>query len=83
MKYIQQNYSRNFSNLEKDMPIQVQDASRTSNKHDQNRTSPWNTIVKSINIENNESIRKAGRVKNQITYKSIPSKQQQISQEKP
>jgi hypothetical protein len=30
----------NFSNLEKTMPIQVQEASRTPNKLDQNRTTP-------------------------------------------
>jgi hypothetical protein len=32
--------TENFSNLEKTMPIQVQDASRTPNRLDQNRTTP-------------------------------------------
>jgi hypothetical protein len=32
--------TENFSNLEKTMPIQVQEASRTSNRLDQNRTTP-------------------------------------------
>jgi hypothetical protein len=31
--------TENFPNLEKEMPIQVQKASRTPNRHDQNRTS--------------------------------------------
>jgi hypothetical protein len=32
--------TENFPNLEKAMPIQVQDASRTPNRLDQNRTTP-------------------------------------------
>jgi ADP-dependent phosphofructokinase/glucokinase len=32
--------TENFPNLEKTMPIQVQDASRTPNRPDQNRTTP-------------------------------------------
>jgi hypothetical protein len=32
--------TENFPNLEKAMPIQVQEASRTPNTHDQNRTTP-------------------------------------------
>jgi hypothetical protein len=30
--------TENFPNLEKTMPIQVQESSRTPNRHDQNRT---------------------------------------------
>jgi hypothetical protein len=32
--------TENFPNLEKTMPIQVQEASRTTNRPDQNRTIP-------------------------------------------
>jgi hypothetical protein len=32
--------TENVQNLEKDLPIQVQEASRTPNRLDQNRTSP-------------------------------------------
>jgi hypothetical protein len=32
--------TENFPNLEKVLPIQVQEASRTPNRFDQNRTSP-------------------------------------------
>jgi hypothetical protein len=31
--------AENFPNFEKDMPIHVQEVSRTPNRHDQNRTS--------------------------------------------
>jgi hypothetical protein len=32
--------TENFPNLEKDIPIQMQEASRTPNRPDQNRTTP-------------------------------------------
>jgi hypothetical protein len=35
-----------FPNLKKVLPIQVQKASRTPNRLDQNRTSPWHIIIK-------------------------------------
>jgi hypothetical protein len=35
-----------FPNLEKAMPIQVQETSRTPNRLDQYRTSPWHIIIK-------------------------------------
>jgi hypothetical protein len=38
--------TENFPNLEKTMPIQVQEASRTPNRLDQNRTTPQHIIIK-------------------------------------
>jgi hypothetical protein len=38
--------TENFPNLEKILPIQVQEASRTPNRLYQNRTSPWHMIIK-------------------------------------
>jgi hypothetical protein len=38
--------AENFPNLKKKLPIQVQEASRTPNRHDQNRTSPWNITIR-------------------------------------
>jgi hypothetical protein len=38
--------TKNFPNLEKVMPIQVQEASRTPNRLDQYRTTPQHTIIK-------------------------------------
>jgi hypothetical protein len=55
--------------VEKEKPIQVQEASRTPNRHDQNRTYPQHVIVKTTTIENKENVFKAVREKYQITYK--------------
>jgi hypothetical protein len=38
--------TENFPNLEKSMPIQKQEASRTPNRPDQNRTTPQHIIIK-------------------------------------
>jgi hypothetical protein len=64
----------NFPNLEKTMPIQVQEASRTPNRLDQNRTTPQHIIIKTISTETRERILKAVREKKQITYKGKPIK---------
>jgi tRNA A37 threonylcarbamoyladenosine dehydratase len=56
------------------VPIQVQEDSRTPNRHYQNRTSPWYIKVKTITTKNKERILKAVREKNQITYKGKPIK---------
>jgi hypothetical protein len=41
----------NFQNLKKVLPIQVQECSRTTNRLDQNRTSPQYIIIKIISTE--------------------------------
>jgi hypothetical protein len=46
------------------MPIQVEEASRTPNRHDQNWTSPWHIIIKTISTENKERIWKPVKEKN-------------------
>jgi hypothetical protein len=51
------------------MPIQIQEASRTPNRLDQNRTTPLHIIIKTISTETRERILKAVREKKQITYK--------------
>jgi hypothetical protein len=63
-----------FPNLEKVLPIQVQEASRTPNRHDQNRMSPRHIIIKTTNTENRERILKAVREKNKQHIKINPSK---------
>jgi hypothetical protein len=65
--------TENFPNSKKVLPIQVQEASRTPNRLDQNRTYPWHIIIK-MSTENRDSILKAVRQKKQITYKSKPIK---------
>jgi hypothetical protein len=57
----------NFPNLEKTMPIQVQETSRTPNRLDQNRTTPRHIIIKTTSTENKEKILKAVREKKQTT----------------
>jgi hypothetical protein len=56
--------TENFPNLEKVMPIQVQEASRTPNRLDQNRTFSSHIIIKTTSTENRERILKGVREKN-------------------
>jgi hypothetical protein len=56
--------TENFPNLEKTMPIQVQEASRTPNRPDQNRITPQHIIIKTISTEYRERILKAERENN-------------------
>jgi hypothetical protein len=58
--------TENFANLEKSMPIQMQEASRTPNRPNQNRTTPWHIIIKTTNTETRERILKAKKEKNNI-----------------
>jgi hypothetical protein len=65
----------NFPNLEKVLPIQEQEASRTPKRLDQNKTSPQHIISKTTSTKNRERIlKKALREKKQIIYKSKPIK---------
>jgi hypothetical protein len=66
--------AENFPNLKKDVLIQVQKASKTPNRLDQNRTSPQHIIIKTTSTENKERILKAVREKSQKTNKSTPIK---------
>jgi chromosome segregation ATPase len=66
--------TENIPNEEKSIPIQMQEASRTPNRPDQNRTTPRNIIIKTTNTETQERIVKAVREKKQITYKGKPIK---------
>jgi ribosomal protein L39E len=50
-----------FPNLEKTVPIQVQEASRIPKRLDQNRTTPQHIIIKTTSTENGERIFKAVR----------------------
>jgi hypothetical protein len=60
------------------MPIQVQEASRRPNSHDQNRTYLWHIIAKIISAKSKERILKAVRKKIKWCIKVNTSKQQQI-----
>jgi hypothetical protein len=54
-KHIQKVISENFPNLDREMPIQVQEASWTPNRHDQTRISLQHTIVKTLISTENKS----------------------------
>jgi Cft2 family RNA processing exonuclease len=56
--------TENFPNLKKVLPIRVQEASRTTNRFDKNRTYSWHIIIKTTSTENRERILKAVREKN-------------------
>jgi hypothetical protein len=60
--------AENFPNLEKELSFQVQEASTTLNRTDQNRTSPQYIIIKTTDTEYREKILKAVREK----YKGKP-----------
>jgi hypothetical protein len=55
--------TENFPNLEKLMLIQIQEASRTPNRFDQNRATPGHIIIKITSRENTERIVKVVREK--------------------
>jgi hypothetical protein len=55
--------TENFPNLEKSMPIQVQDAFRAPNRPDQNRTILQHIIIKTTSTETRERTLKAVREK--------------------
>jgi hypothetical protein len=60
--------TENFPNLEKVLPIHVQETIRAPKRLDQNRTSPWHIIIKTTSTKNRERILKAIR-KKKIMYK--------------
>jgi hypothetical protein len=55
--------TENIPNLKNVLPIQVQEASRTPKRLDQNRTSPWHIIIETTSTENRERILKSAKKK--------------------
>jgi hypothetical protein len=66
--------TENFPNLEKTMPIQVQEASSTPNRLDQSRTTPQHIIIKITSTEYRERTLKAVRERKEVTLKGKPIK---------
>ena len=62
----------NFSNLVKEIDVQVQEAQRVPNKMDVKRTTPRHIIIKVPTVKDKERILKAAREKQIITYKGVP-----------
>jgi hypothetical protein len=54
------------------MPMNIQEAYRTSNRLDHNRNSSRHIIIKTPNALNTERMLKAVREKGQVTYKGRP-----------
>jgi hypothetical protein len=54
------------------MPMNIQEAYRTSNRLDQKRNSYHSIIIKTQTAQNKEQILKAVREKGQVTYKGRP-----------
>jgi hypothetical protein len=59
----------NFPNLEKTMPIQEQETSRTTNRLDKNRTTPLHITIKTTSTETQKRTLKPVREKKLVTYK--------------
>lgn len=59
----------NFQRLRKYTLIQIQEAQRLANRQDQKRKFPQHIIVKTLHIQNKESVLRAAREKSQFTYK--------------
>jgi predicted nuclease with TOPRIM domain len=56
--------TENFPNLEKSIPIWIQEASTTPNRPGQNRTTLWHIIIKPTSTESRERILRAVKRKN-------------------
>jgi hypothetical protein len=64
----------NFSNVKKEMPMNIQEAYRYPNRLDEKRNSSQHIIIRTTNTLNRYRILKAVREKCQVTYKGIPIK---------
>jgi hypothetical protein len=62
----------NFPNLKKEMPTNIQETCRTSNRLDQKRNSSRHIIIRTTNALNKVRLLKAVRGKCQVTYKGRP-----------
>jgi hypothetical protein len=62
--------AENFINLEKVLSIQVEETSRTPNRHDQSRISAQHITIKTTSTKNRKRILKGEREKKQLTYKA-------------
>lgn len=63
--------AKNFPNTDKEFDIEINEACRTSNRHDQNKSTPRHIIIKFPKIQHRTKILRAATEKKQITYKPI------------
>ena len=64
--------TENFPKMVKEIDIQVQEAQRVPNKLDPKKTTPRHIIIKMLKVKDKESILKAAREKQRVTYKGVP-----------
>ncbi|KAL6073026.1 hypothetical protein STEG23_000444 [Scotinomys teguina] len=62
----------NFPNLNKEIPIKIQETYRTPNRLDPQKKSSRHIIIKTLNMQNKERILRAAKEKGQLTYKGRP-----------
>ena len=62
----------NFTNLAKEIDIQVQEAQRIPNKLDPKRNTPRHITIKMPNVKDKERTLKSAREKQRVTYKGVP-----------
>ena len=74
--------TKNFSNLVKEIDMQVQEAQRVPNKMDVKRLIPRHIIIKMPKVKYKETILKAATEKKLDTYKGVPQDFQLTSQKK-
>ena len=64
--------SENFPNLKNEMENQIQEAYRTPNEQNYNRSTPRNIMMKYLTQKNKDRILMSMREKNQITFRGKP-----------
>jgi spore coat polysaccharide biosynthesis protein SpsF (cytidylyltransferase family) len=64
----------NFPNLEKEMPMNIQEAYRTPDRLDQKKNSSRHTIITTTNALNKDRLLNAVRKKGQVRYKGRPNR---------
>ena len=62
----------NFSNLVKEIDMHVQEAQRVPNKMDAKRPTPRHIIIKMPKVKDKDTILKAARERQRVTYKGVP-----------
>ena len=62
----------NFSNLVKEIDMQVQEAQRVPNKMNAKRSTLRHIIIKMPKVKDKERILKAAREKQTVTHKGVP-----------
>ena len=64
--------TENFLNLVKEIDIQVQEMHTVPNKMNPKRSTPQYIIIKMQKVKDKETLLKAGREKQIVTYKGVP-----------